>query len=79
VCDLWVQDPAGEALVAAPSPEVASRSMGYKILGFAVWQGSKWYMRRRMSGFKAKLAIAGVGALVVAGVAAAGRQAASHQ
>ena len=53
--------------------------MGYKILGFAVWQGSKWYMRRRMGGVKAKLAIAGVGALVVAGVAAAGRQAASHQ
>jgi hypothetical protein len=53
--------------------------MGYKILGFAVWQGSKWYMRRRVSGFKAKLAIAGVGALVLAGVAAAGRQAASHQ
>jgi hypothetical protein len=53
--------------------------MGYKILGFAVWQGSKWYMRRRMGGAKAKLAAAGVGALVIAGVAAAGRQAASHQ
>lgn len=53
--------------------------MGYKILGFAVWQGSKWYMRRRTGGLKAKLAVAGVGALVVAGVAAAGRQAASHQ
>lgn len=53
--------------------------MGYKILGFAVWQGSKWYLRRRMSGVKAKLAVAGVGALVLAGVAAAGRQAASHQ
>jgi len=53
--------------------------MGYKILGFAVWQGSKWYMRRRAGGVKAKLAIAGAGALVVAGVAAAGRQAASHQ
>jgi hypothetical protein len=53
--------------------------MAYKILGFAVWQGSKWYMRRRMSGVKAKLAVAGVGALVLAGVAAAGRQAASHQ
>jgi hypothetical protein len=53
--------------------------MGYKILGFAVWQGSKWYMRRRMTGVKAKLAVAGVGALVLAGVAVAGRQAASHQ
>jgi hypothetical protein len=53
--------------------------MGYKILGFAVWQGSKWYMRRRMGGVKAKLAVAGVGALVLASVAAASRQAASHQ
>jgi hypothetical protein len=53
--------------------------MGYKILGFAVWQGTKWYMRRSVTGFKAKLAVAGVGALVVAGVAVAGRQAASHQ
>lgn len=53
--------------------------MGYKVLGFAVWQGSKWYLRRRMGGVKAKVAIAGAGALVLAGVAAAGRQAASHQ
>lgn len=53
--------------------------MGYKILGFAVWQGTKWYLRQRTGGVKTKLAIAGVGALVVAGVAAAGRQAASHQ
>ena len=53
--------------------------MGYKILGFAVWQGSKWYMRRRMGGVKSMLAVAGGGALVLAGVAAAGRQAASHQ
>jgi hypothetical protein len=54
--------------------------MGYKILGFAVWQGSKWYLRRRVGGgVKAKLAVAGVGALVLAGAAAAGRQATSHQ
>lgn len=53
--------------------------MGYKILGFAVWQGSKWYLRRRLGGTKAKAAIAGVGALVLAGVAVAGRQAASDQ
>jgi hypothetical protein len=52
--------------------------MGYKVLGFAVWQGSKWYLRRRMSGFRRKAAIAGVGAVVVAGVLAAGRQASSH-
>jgi hypothetical protein len=53
--------------------------MGYKVLGFVVWQGSKWYVRRRMSGVKAKAAIAGVGALVLAGVVIAGRQATSDQ
>ena len=52
--------------------------MGYKLLGFAVWRGSKWYLRRRISGFRAKAAIAGVGAVVVAGVLVAGRQA-KHQ
>ena len=48
--------------------------MGYKVLGFVVWQGSKWYLRRRMSGARAKVAIAGVGAAVVAGALVAGRQ-----
>jgi hypothetical protein len=52
--------------------------MGYKFLGFAVWQGTKWYLRQRAS-VKGKLVVAGLGALVLAGVAAAGRQAASHQ
>ena len=51
--------------------------MGYKLLGFVVWQGSKWYVRRRMSGARAKVAIAGVGAAVVAGLLVAGRQATS--
>jgi hypothetical protein len=51
--------------------------MGYKLLGFAVWQGGKWYVRRRMSGARAKLAIAGIGAVAIAGALAAGKQAAS--
>jgi hypothetical protein len=51
--------------------------MGYKLLGFVVWQGSKWYVRRRMSGARGKIALAGVSAAVVVGVLAAGRQAAS--
>ncbi|MGO9958308.1 MAG: hypothetical protein ACLP50_20460 [Solirubrobacteraceae bacterium] len=49
--------------------------MGYKLLGFAVWQGGKWYVRRRMSGMRAKLAVGAVGAVVVAGVVLASRQA----
>jgi hypothetical protein len=48
--------------------------MGYKILGYAVWQGSKWYLRRRFSGYRRKAAIAGLSAVVVAGILAAGRQ-----
>jgi hypothetical protein len=51
--------------------------MGYKLLGFAVWQGGKWYVRRRLSGFPAKAAIATVGGIVIAGLLVAGRQAAT--
>lgn len=51
--------------------------MGYKLLGFAVWQGSKWYVRRRMSGVRGKIALAAVSAAVIGGVLAAGKQAAS--
>jgi hypothetical protein len=51
--------------------------MGYKLLGFAVWQGIKWYLRSRMTGARRKLVLATVGAAIVAGVLAAGRQAAS--
>ena len=50
--------------------------MGYKALGFVVWQGGKWWARRKLRGGVAKLAVAGLGAVVVAGVLAAGRPAA---
>jgi hypothetical protein len=52
--------------------------MGYKILGFAVWQGGKWYLRRRMADNRTKIAVAGVAAALLAGLLAAGRQAASN-
>jgi hypothetical protein len=51
--------------------------MGYKLLGFAVWQGSKWYLRRRARGARRKVAIAGIAGIAVAvglGVLAAQRQ-----
>ena len=51
--------------------------MGYKVLGFLVWQGGKLYVRRRISGSRATLAVAGVSAAVLAGVLVAGRQAAA--
>lgn len=44
--------------------------MGYKILGFVVWKGAKWYLGHRVSRAKRFAAAGvvglGVGALVVA-------------
>ena len=48
--------------------------MGYKLLGFVVWQGGKWYLRRRMQGTARKAAIAGAAGLAVLGAAAVVRQ-----
>lgn len=44
--------------------------MKYKIVGFVVWQGASWYLRRRFQGVGRKLAI-GAGVALVAGGAAA--------
>ena len=45
--------------------------MGYKLLGFVVWQGGKLYLRRQQPELSRKLAIAGAAgaALLVGGVA----------
>jgi hypothetical protein len=51
--------------------------MGYKLLGFVVWQGGKLYLRRR-TGLRLKVAIAALGALVVGGVVVSQRQNASN-
>jgi hypothetical protein len=48
--------------------------MGYKLLGFAVWQGGKWYLRRRMPAVKRKVAIGGLALAVGAGALVAQRQ-----
>jgi hypothetical protein len=46
--------------------------MLYKVLGFVVWQGAKWYLHRRFSGAGRKVAIAALaGGVIVGGVAAA--------
>jgi len=50
--------------------------MGYKALGFVVWQLGKWVVRRKLGETRSKLALAGAGAALVAGLAAAARQAA---
>jgi hypothetical protein len=44
--------------------------MGYKLLGFAVWKGAKWYVGRRF-GPKAGLKAAVAGGVLVAGAGAA--------
>jgi hypothetical protein len=49
--------------------------MGYKVLGFLVWQGGKIYVTKRYKGNAAKAALAGLSAAVLAGVVFAGRRA----
>ena len=54
--------------------------MGYKVLGYAVWQGVKWYFRGKTVGASRKpsartLAIAGVtGGAMIAGAVIASMQ-----
>lgn len=48
--------------------------MGYKVLGFAVWQGGKWYLRRRMPGHVGTAAIGALAAAVIGGMVAVQRQ-----
>ena len=51
--------------------------MGYKILGFAIWNGAKWYLKGRY-GRNKRLAAAGIVGLAVVGLAvASSRRAAS--
>jgi hypothetical protein len=52
--------------------------MGYKLLGYIVWRGAKWYAKRRFQGAQRSLAITGVGALVLVGLLAASRQRAAQ-
>jgi hypothetical protein len=53
--------------------------MGYKLLGYLVWQGGKWYARRRAREARRSLAIGAVVALVLAGVLAAPRARAAQR
>jgi hypothetical protein len=45
--------------------------MGYKLLGYVVWRGGRWYVRRRFPHLGRNLAIGGAVAVVVLGGAAA--------
>jgi hypothetical protein len=44
--------------------------MRYKVLGFVVWQGGKWYLRRRVPDAGRKVGIAALAGGVLAGGAA---------
>ena len=41
--------------------------MGYKLLGYAVWQGGKWYARKKLPGAAPKLALVGIAGVALAG------------
>jgi hypothetical protein len=45
--------------------------VGYKLLGYVVWRGAKWYLRRRYGGVGRKLAVAAGAGLLLGGAAAA--------
>jgi hypothetical protein len=49
--------------------------MKYKVLGFAVWNGGKWYLRRRYGDTPRKLFAAGVIAAALTGTVVAQRRA----
>jgi hypothetical protein len=52
--------------------------MGYKILGMVVWNGAKWYLRRKVEiGTGQKVALVTASAALLVGAAAAGRHMAS--
>ncbi len=50
---------------------------GYQALGFAVWNGVKWYLRRRYGNVARRLALGGLVVAAVAALAVAGKRAAS--
>jgi hypothetical protein len=48
--------------------------LGYQVLGYAVWNGGKWYLRRRYGDAPRKIVAAGVVALVIAALLLGGRR-----
>jgi hypothetical protein len=52
--------------------------MGYKLLGYVVWQGGKWYVRRRVHPSPHKVAIAGLAGAALAGGAVVAQRRAAH-
>ena len=42
------------------------RTVGYKILGFVVWQGGKWFVRRKVDSALSGRRVAAVGVVALA-------------
>ena len=51
--------------------------VGYQALGFAVWKGGKWYLRRRYGEAPRKAALGGLAVLLVAALVLGARKATS--
>lgn len=49
--------------------------VGYQALGFAVWKGAKWYVRRRFGEAPRKVATGGLVALALAALLLGARRA----
>ena len=47
---------------------------GYRILGYAVWNGGKWYLRRRLPSTRALLLSMLAAAALIAGAAVLARR-----
>jgi len=48
--------------------------MGYQALGFAVWKGAKWYLRRRYGDTPRRVAAATAVVVVLLGLLLGGRR-----
>jgi hypothetical protein len=49
--------------------------LGYQVLGFTVWKGATWYLRRRYGDTPKKVAAGGLVVLVLAALVVAQRRA----
>jgi len=54
------------------------RRGGYQLLGFTVWRGAGWYLRRRYGDISRKLAIAALLGVAVAALGFAQRHSSSQ-
>jgi hypothetical protein len=47
---------------------------GYRLLGYAVWHGGKWYLRRRLPSARRTFVVGGAGLTVLAAAALLARR-----